>query len=133
LSNYKIDDVEEYMKKTVVIGASPEQSKYSNLVCRMLSDAGIEFVPVGIKRGEINGQKILDLRDNPAIEQVHTVTLYLSPKNQVEWYDYMLNLLPKRIIFNPGTENMEFAEMANVKGIETEFACNLVLLRTGQF
>lgn len=121
------------MKKTIVIGASPEKSRYSNLVCRMLSDAGIEFVPVGIKHGEIEGQKIMDLRDKPAIEQVHTVTLYLSPKNQVEWYDYILNLLPKRIIFNPGTENMEFAEIANAKGIETEFACNLVLLRTGQF
>jgi predicted CoA-binding protein len=121
------------MKKTIVIGASPKRSRYSNLVCHMLSDAGIGFVPVGITRGEIEGRKILNLRDKPAIDQVHTVTLYLSPKNQLEWYDYMLSLLPKRIIFNPGTENMEFAEMANAKGIETEFACNLVLLRTGQF
>lgn len=121
------------MKKTIVIGASPEPSRFSNLACRMLSDAGIEFVPVGIKRGDIDGKKILDLRDKPVIDQVHTVTLYLSPKNQAEWYSYILGLYPKRIIFNPGTENMEFAEIANTKGIETEFACNLVLLRTGQF
>jgi hypothetical protein len=99
----------------------------------MLSDAGIQFVPVGIKRGKIEEEHILDLRQKPVIDQVHTVTLYLSPKNQTEWFDYILGLQPKRIIFNPGTENMEFAEMAHAKGIETEFACNLVLLRTGQF
>lgn len=121
------------MKKTVVIGASPERSRYSNLVCQMLADAGIKFVPVGIKHGEIEGEEILDLRKKPAINQVHTVSLYLSPKNQTEWFDYILGLQPKRIIFNPGTENIEFAEMAHAKGIETEFACNLVLLRTGQF
>ena len=121
------------MKKTVVIGASPESSRYSNLACQMLSDAGHTFVPVGIKQGEIDGEQILNLKEKPAIDGVHTVTMYLSPKNQPEWYDYILGLNPKRIIFNPGTENFEFAEMAKERGIDTEFACNLVLLRTGQF
>ncbi len=121
------------MKKTVVVGASPETNRYSNIVCRMLSDAGHEFVPLGIKRGEIDGRQIQDIRQKPAIQDVHTVTLYLSPKNQTDWYDYILGLQPERIIFNPGAENPELADKAISKGIEAEFACNLVLLRTGQF
>ncbi len=116
-----------------MIGASPESSRYSNIACHMLSDAGHPFVPVGIKQGEIDGERILDIREKPSIDGVHTVTMYLSPKNQSQWYDYILGLNPKRILFNPGTENIEFAEMAKEKGIDTEFACNLVLLRTGQF
>jgi len=121
------------MKKTVVIGASPNTSRYSNLASQMLNNAGHEFVPVGIKKGEILGKSILDLSSKPEIENVHTVTIYLNPKNQKEWYSYILNLDPKRIIFNPGTENPELSEMAKNKGIEVENACNLVLIRTGQF
>lgn len=121
------------MKKTVVVGASPESNRYSNIACRMLASAGHEFVPLGIKRGEIEGRQIVDIKQKLIIENVHTVTLYLSPKNQVEWYNYILDLQPKRIIFNPGAENPEFAKMAHQKGIETEFACNLVLLSTGQY
>jgi uncharacterized protein len=121
------------MKKTVVIGASPDPGRYSNVVCRMLSEAGCEFVPVGIKRGHIEGREILDMRQKPVIENVHTVTMYLSPKNQEEWYEYIFSLNPSRIIFNPGTENPDFARKATALGIHTEFACNLVLLRTGQF
>ncbi len=121
------------MKKTVVIGASPETSRYSNLASRMLTDAGFEFVPVGIKKGEILGKPILNLRDQPAIEDVHTVTIYLNPQNQKEWYNYILSLNPKRIIFNPGAENTELGDMATQQDIEVEYACNLVLIRTGQF
>ena len=121
------------MKKTVVIGASPETSRYSNLASRMLDNAGFEFVPVGIKSGEILGKTILDLRQKPSIENVHTVTMYLSPANQKSWYFYILSLKPKRIIFNPGTENPELGEMAEKRGIEVEYACNLVLVQTGQF
>jgi predicted CoA-binding protein len=121
------------MKKTVVIGASPDPGRYSNIVCQMLSEAGHEFVPIGIRRGHINGQGILDMRQKPPVENVHTVTIYLNPKNQEEWYDYILSLNPHRIIFNPGTENPVFARKATEHGIYTEFACNLVLLSTGQF
>lgn len=121
------------MKKTVVIGASPNTSRYSNLAGNMLQEHGFEFVPVGIKQGEIAGEEILNLREKPDIKDVHTVTMYLGPKNQPEWYEYILGFHPKRIIFNPGTENVEFAELAKSKGIEVEFACNLVLLSTGQF
>lgn len=121
------------MKKTVVIGASPNTSRYSNLACQMLNDAGFEFVPVGIKKGEILSKPILSLKDKPTIEQVHTVTLYLNPTNQKEWYDYILSLTPQRLIFNPGTENSEFGKLAEDLKIEVEYACNLVLIQTGQF
>jgi predicted CoA-binding protein len=121
------------MKKTVVIGASPEPSRYSNLASNMLHNAGFDFVPVGIKKGEILGKSILNLRDKPAIENTHTVTLYLNPTNQKEWYDYILGLKPQRLIFNPGTENPELSELAAKNGIEVENACNLVLIQTGQF
>ena len=121
------------MKKTVVIGASPDPGRYSNIVCHMLSEEGHEFVPVGIRRGHIDGREILDIKQKPAIENVHTVTIYLSPENQQEWYDYIFSLKPHRIIFNPGTENPDFARKATELGIAAEFACNLVLLRTGQF
>ena len=121
------------MKKTVVLGASPVASRYSNLASRMLDNAGFEFVPVGIKRGDILGKSILDLRSKPSIDNVHTVTMYMNPKNQKEWYSYIINLAPKRIIFNPGSENPELGELAKNHGIEVEYACNLVLIQTGQF
>ena len=121
------------MKKTIVIGASPDTSRYSNLASRMLNNAGFEFVPVGIRKGEILGKPILKLSDKPAIDNVHTVTIYLNPKNQKEWYSYILSLNPKRLIFNPGTENPELGKLAEKDGIEVEYACNLVLIQTGQF
>jgi predicted CoA-binding protein len=121
------------MKKTVVLGASPDKSRYSYFACTMLEQSGIPFVPVGIRSGRIKGKEILDLRQKPDIADVHTVSLYISPAKQVEWYEYMLDLAPKRIIFNLGTENEAFAKVAQRKGIAVEFACSLVLLRTGQF
>lgn len=121
------------MKKTVVIGASPDATRYSYLASQMLDKAGFEFVPVGIRNGEILGKPILNIKDKPAVENVHTVTIYLSPRNQKEWYNYIISLNPKRIIFNPGTGNQELGELAEKQGIEVEYACNLVLIQTGQF
>ena len=121
------------MKRTVVVGASPNASRYSNLACQMLHNAGFDFVPVGIRSGEILSKPILDIREKPAIENVHTITIYLSPSNQKEWYDYLLSLNPERIIFNPGAYNRELGDMARERGIEVEYACNLVLIQTGQF
>lgn len=119
--------------KTVVIGASTNPSRYAYTASEMLSNHGFEFVPVGIKKGSVFGQEILNLREKPEIEDVHTVTLYLGPQNQPEWYDYILGLAPKRIIFNPGTENKELMELAHDKGIKTEAACTLVLISTGSY
>lgn len=121
------------MKKTVIIGATPNPARYAYLAAEMLSQYDHELVPVGIKEGEVKGKKILDIRKRPPITDVDTVTLYISPAHQPEWYDYILGLNPKRIIFNPGTENPEFEKLASEQGIEATEACTLVLLRSHQF
>lgn len=119
------------MKKTLILGASPNPQRYAYIAADRLQNHGHEFVPLGIKKGEVFGKEILN--GNPELEDIDTVTLYLSPKYQTEWYDYILNLKPKRIIFNPGTENPELREKAQKKGIDTIDACTLVMLSTGQF
>ena len=120
-------------KRTVVIGASTNPSRYSYSACQMLNQYNHDFVPVSIKKGSILNKEILNIKDHPMIDKVDTITLYLSPQNQTEYYEYLLSLNPKRIIFNPGTENQELAKKAKEKGVETEFACTLVLLSTGQY
>ena len=89
------------------------------------------MVPIGLRKGEIEG--IFILKGQPDVDAVDTVTLYLNPKRQVELYDYILGLKPKRIIFNPGTENIELVELAAAQGIETEIACTLVMLSVGNY
>lgn len=120
-------------KKTVVLGASPNPSRYAYTAANMLHERDIPFVPVGIKTGEILGVPIQNLREKPSLSDVHTVTLYIGPHNQEEWYEYILSLKPKRIIFNPGTENQELMDLAKSNGIEATRACTLVLLSTGQY
>ena len=121
------------MKKTVVIGATNDPNRYAYKAAHMLHEHGHEFVPVGIRKGNVLGKEILNIRDVPKLKDVDTITLYINPMRQKPWYDYILSLLPKRIIFNPGTENPEFQKLANEQGIETEYACSLVMLSTGQF
>ena len=121
------------MKKTVIIGATPNPSRYAYLAAEMLQEYKHEFVPIGIKRGGVFGKEILDLRTHPDIEGVDTITLYINPTHQKEWYDYFFKLKPKRVIFNPGTENPEFEKKASEKGIEVIEACTLVMLSTGQY
>ena len=120
-------------KKTVILGASTNPSRYAYLAADMLSHAGHEIVPVGIKKGIIFGKEILDLRIKPAIKDVDTVTLYIGPRHQPEWYEYIIGLKPNRVIFNPGTENEEFETMVTASGAEALEACTLVMLRTGQY
>ncbi len=118
-------------KPTVVIGASPNADRYSNKATLSLQKHGHTVYPVGIKTGNINGLDII--KDKPQIENVDTVTLYVGPDNQPEWIDYIISLNPKRIIFNPGTENPEFESLAESKGIEATEACTLVLLSINQY
>lgn len=120
-------------KKTVIIGATPDPSRYAYLAARMLLEYRHEIVPVSIKTGEVFGHEILDLRKKPRINGVDTVTLYIGTRNQAEWIDYILSLSPKRIIFNPGTENDDFEQRAEALGIEALEACTLVMLRSGQY
>jgi hypothetical protein len=98
-----------------------------------LQAKGVPFIPIGIKKGVVFGEEILDLRQKPALKGIHTITLYLGPSNQVEWIDYLIGLGPKRIIFNPGTEHPLFFQKAKEAGIEALEACTLVMLTTGQF
>ena len=118
-------------KKTVVLGASPDPGRYSHLAIHRLAQHGHEAVPVGIRDGRINGIEIQ--KGKPFIENTDTVTLYLNPSRQKEFYDYILGLKPKRIIFNPGTENDELVELAKKNNIEPVEACTLVMLATGQY
>jgi predicted CoA-binding protein len=120
-------------KKTVIIGATTNPSRYAYFAAERLTNAGHEIVPIGIKKGEVFGEEILDIRKSPQVEDVDTITLYLGARHQPEYYDYILNLNPKRIIFNPGTENPELVKLANTKGIETENACTLVMLGSGVY
>lgn len=117
----------------MVVGATPNRARYANLAANMLAEYRHETVLLGIQKGDINGNAIMDIRQKPAIEGVDTITLYIGPQRQPEWYDYLLSLKPRRIIFNPGTENDEFEEMATQQGIEATEACTLVLLRSNQY
>lgn len=119
--------------KTVIIGATPNPARYAFLAARMLTSYNHEIVPVGIKDGAVLGKEILDIFEKPKINDVHTVTLYIGPQRQPEHYDYILGLRPKRIIFNPGTENSEFEKMAEEQGVQALQACTLVMLRSGQY
>jgi predicted CoA-binding protein len=120
-------------KKTVIIGATPNPSRYAYFAAELLRSYQHEFVPIGIKKGELFGQTILNLTERPEVPGTDTVTLYIGPQHQPEWYSYILELKPARIIFNPGTENPEFEKMAEAAGIEAIEACTLVMLRTGQY
>jgi hypothetical protein len=57
----------------------------------------------------------------------------LAPSRQKEYYDYIIELKPKRVIFNPGTENIELAQLLAQANIDWENACTLVLLSTNQY
>ena len=118
-------------KKTLVLGASLKSERYSNIATNRLLSHGHEVVPVGLRDGFIQHAKILT--GKPKVEAVDTVTLYMNPKRQQDYYDYILDLKPKRIIFNPGTENMELIHLAEEQGIETEIACTLVMLSVGNY
>ncbi|MGC3946107.1 MAG: CoA-binding protein [Chryseolinea sp.] len=120
-------------KKTVVVGATTNSGRYAYLAANMLKQYNHEVVPLGIKTGEVAGANILDIRQKPVIDGVDTITLYIGPQRQPEYYDYLLGLKPRRIIFNPGTENEEFESKAEAQGVEVEEACTLVLLRSRQF
>jgi predicted CoA-binding protein len=118
-------------KKTLILGATPDSSRYAYLAANRLVGKGHSIVNVGTKNGEVAGVPI----EKPEVihNDIDTVTLYVGPQNQPALYDYILNTHPKRIIFNPDTENAELRRMANEQGIETEYTCTLVLLSIGQY
>ncbi len=116
---------------TLVLGASENTERYSNLAIKSLLKHGQKVLAIGAKKGVVNGIEFS--KDRPVLDDVDTVTLYLSRPNQVDYYDYILSLKPRRIIYNPGAENPELEAMASSNGIENLEACTLVLLSTGQY
>ncbi len=119
------------MKKTLVFGASPNINRFSNRAVELLKEYGHEVVAFGNKKALINNVQI----DNTRLEyiDIDTITMYLSSANQTQYYDYILSLNPKRIIFNPGSENNELIKMAKSKNIEVVEDCTLVMLNCGSY
>lgn len=113
-------------KLTLVLGASLNKSRYSNICINTLVDAGIPAKAIGLREGEVAGIKIET--DKPEIEGLHTVTLYLNARNQVPYYDYIIRLKPERIIFNPGTWNPELADLAKDNDIQVVSNCTLMMI-----
>lgn len=119
------------IKKTLVLGASDNPARYSYLAIQRLRNHGHPVAGIGRKNTKVADVNIE--KEKIPLTDVDTVTLYLNPTHQQEYYDYIISLNPKRIIFNPGTENDKLVELAKEKNIKTMEACTLVLLSTGQY
>ena len=118
-------------KKALVLGASENPSRYSYLAMRKLTSHGHPVVAIGKRKGKV-GEVDIETNHLPH-ENIHTITLYLNPTNQKPYIDYILDLKPKRIIFNPGTENDELIKSAKQHGIEPVLGCTLVMLSVGNY
>lgn len=118
-------------KATVIIGASVNPERYSYKATMRLKQYGHTVYPIGLKEGAIEGTPIITSKPN--LSDIHTVTLYIGQQNQAAWQDYILSLKPKRLIFNPGTENKSLFDLASEKGIECIEACTLVMLSVGNY
>lgn len=118
-------------RKTLVIGASTNPVRYSNLAIKALLKHGYEVIALAKREGQVGVVKIRT--DFPVNEWVHTVTMYIGEQHQPEYYQPILDLKPERVIFNPGTENFEFIELLESEGIETIEGCTLVMLETGRY
>lgn len=119
------------MKNTLIIGASPNPTRYAYMAAQRLKAKGHPIINVGIKSGEVAGVPI----EKPGTlhQDVHTITLYIGPDLQPGYYDYILKTNPKRVIFNPGTENEELEQLLKENGIQPVEACTLVLLSIGEY
>ncbi|MBI2730959.1 MAG: CoA-binding protein [Sphingobacteriales bacterium] len=118
-------------KKTLVLGASDNPSRYSYLAINRLRNHGHDVVAIGRKKTSVADVPIVTGKE--AFKNIDTITLYLSEAHQKEYYDYILSLKPKRIIFNPGAENDELFALAKINNIQPMEACTLVMLSTGQY
>lgn len=118
-------------KKTLVLGASANPSRYSNMAINRLTNYGHSVVALGQKEGEVGGVKV-QTKQIP-FTNIDTVTLYLNPQRQKEYYNYILGLSPKRVIFNPGTENPELYQLLEQNNIKKEVGCTLVMLATNHY
>ncbi|WP_300565286.1 CoA-binding protein [Flavobacterium sp.] len=118
-------------KKTVVLGASIKPNRYSFMAITQLVEKGHSVIAIGQNVGEVAG---INIRTKSIpLANIHTVTLYLNPTRQRDYYNYIIETKPKRVIFNPGTENPEFYQLLKANGIKVDVACTLVLLSTNQY
>ena len=118
-------------KKTLLMGASVKPEKYAFKAITMLTEKGHTVLAIGQNTGEVAGVKI-HTKAIP-LSKINTVTLYLNPARQRDYYNYIIEAKPKRVIFNPGTENPEFYQLLELNKIKVEVACTLVLLATNQY
>ena len=117
--------------KTLVLGASENPGRYSNMAILKLLSKKQEVVAIGKKTGKVRD---VEIHNQPVeTDDIDTITLYLNPDHQKPYYDYIVSLKPRRIIFNPGTENEELERIAAKEGIDVLEACTLVMLGTGQY
>ena len=119
------------MKKTLILGATENPDRYAYKAAQRLTEKGHDVYAIGRREGNVFGTAITT--EKVSFNNVDTVTLYLSPQNQKEYYDYILSLKPRRVIFNPGTENPELIELLKINGIEVEVGCTLVMLSIGNY
>ena len=118
-------------KRTLVIGASENPDRYSNKAIKKLNANNHPVVALGLRKGQVDGVEIVT--ELGTEEDIHTVTMYVGPKNQPSYFDIIAGLKPQRIILNPGTENPELEKVAEENNIEVLHACTLVMLSTGQY
>ena len=118
-------------KITLVLGASLKPERYSHIAVKRLIASNFSVVAVGRREGEIEGVRIQKLF--PDLSNIHTVTLYVGTKNQNIYYDYILKINPKRVIFNPGTENAQFENTLRIHGIQVVHGCTLIMLDNGTY
>lgn len=118
-------------KRTLVLIASPKEDRYSNKAVKLLRENRVPVVAIGRRSGSIGDVEFLV--GKPLVQNLHTITLYLNPLNQKPFYDYIISLSPQRVVFNPGTENVELQTALTNNNIFWEEACTLVLLRTNQY
>ncbi len=119
-------------KKTLILGASENPYKYSNMALKKLRAYGHDVTAIGRRNGQVDDVAIVKALPKE-LDNINTVTVYMNAQNQQEYEAYILSLKPKRIIFNPGAENDSLAKKANDVGIETLEACTLVMLSTNQY
>ena len=118
-------------KMTLVLGASPKPERYSYTAVKKLISSGFPVIAVGLRAGEIAGVRIQKLF--PDVSNIHTITLYVGSKNLVVYFDYILKINPRRVIFNTGTENSEFENTLINQGIQVVRGCTLIMLPNGTY
>jgi uncharacterized protein len=118
-------------KITLVIGASTKPERFSYLAVKRLVASNIPVIAVGLREGEVSGVRIE--KQFPEVSNIHTVTLYVGPKNQSVYHDYIIKSNPRRVIFNPGTENTPFEDILRKQGIEVVKGCTLIMLDNGTY